>query len=808
MSPPPTAAAPPPAAPNGIDTAALARGDDAAIDAAFASLERGLAPAEFLSLVRALVAIGLGGLATSLLRTIGAPLLADPGIRALADQVERLPRGEIPLERQRANVAANLAALRRGVAEGSHDLGELAMDAEAILADPRPTPLCDLRGRTQLAVRAADGTLRLLTPFRLLLPAAWATSFGQAWPPFAAMSGVMPGHLVPALLAAKREGHLPAKVMAFEHDELALRTWLRSADLSEQLATGAIDLRFGPRSVERYLEAIDRSLSMPPVRCVLVSRAEALLSQGARDLSATSTARWAGRRGVLEREATERIAARTNGERLARFRDALAGRRPLVIAGLVSRHTSVVCHMMRDMLAVLAARGHETILMTEPTPSAPMVDLLGPLATRDVDLVLAINYLRSHPAPLTPAPLPYVCWMQDMIASAQTREAAASQGPLDLLVAPSAGFFAHRFGYAAERTVAAPNLTSWAMYGAIGDRPRRRGAPDVVYVGHGWESAETLAERQAASPEAKTVLAEATRELRRRLEAGEEITGFERMRIIARIVGTPIRRGAGNGLYWAVQSVFDRLFRHQALEWAARWCERHGRTMAIHGMGWERHPTLGRHARGVLENGVPLGELCRDAGVVLHANGNASLHQRLLDGVAAGGCVLTRRNPADDVPGHWRTICRRAPGASLGALHAMALADPILADAIVGFERALGCSLRCGDDPRRVADRQVIERTDFWSPEMADDAGLARHLTSDTGFFTPHGAADIAGFQASTYGSEGELGELLGRVLGDDAERDALRLPMRESVRGSFTMEWLAGEILARMAEMLERAAT
>jgi hypothetical protein len=806
MTAPITPATSPPAAETSrveIDRTGLERGDDRAIEQAIAVLERGLGPQDFLTLVRSVVGLGLGGLASSLLRTIGAPLLADPAMQALANQLERLPSGEIPHAEQRAFAERNVAAIASAVANGIHDLGDWILDG-SVLDDPRPAPLRDRHGRVQLLARPDGGPLRLLSPFRLLLPRPWREQFGEAWPPFAAMSGVSAPHLMAELLAGKRAGHLPAKVMVLETDVLALRTWLRSSDVSESLATGAIELRCGPRGVERYLADIDRSLATPPSRCVLVSRGEPLVSQNARDMSVRSAERWSALRGRLESAARERITAFGAARRAERIRDALSGSTKLVIAGFASRHTAVVGHMMRDLLDVFRTLGHETIQMTEPTPTSPLVDTLTPMAERDVDLVLSINYLRAHPVALTAAPLPYVCWMQDMIATAQTREAAATQGPMDLLVAPSTGFFAHRFGYDASRMLAAPNLTSWAMYGSIGDSPRQEGAPDVVYVGHGWEDAETLIERQSGTQEAKEILTAVTRTFRERLERGDELSGFERMRIIADAVGSPVLRGQGNSLYWAVQALFDRLFRHQALEWAARWCERRGRDFAIYGSGWESHTSLGRFARGTIANGRALGEMCRDAAVVLHANGNASLHQRLLDGVAAGGCVLTRRNPADFVPMYWRSIRNRAAGASLAALHEKASTDPALGLALRGFERSLGCSLAQSGDPRRNDDRRVIERIDFWPKETATDDGFATHLTSDTGFLTPHGAADIDGFAEATYASENELGAMLDRVIGDRQERDRLRIPMRESVRTSFTMEWLAQGILARMTAMLE----
>jgi len=259
---------------------------------------------------------------------------------------------------------------------------------------------------------------------------------------------------------------------------------------------------------------------------------------------------------------------------------------------------------------------------------------------------------------------------------------------------------------------------------------------------------------------------------------------------------------AGHLLYWTIQSLYDRLFRHQALDWAARWCAARGRRFAIYGKGWEQHPTLGQYAAGVVENGPALGRLCRDAGVVLHANGNASLHQRLLDGIAAGGCVLTRWNPADDVPRFARQLQHQLHATSVKTLRAAMERDAALREVVSGFEASLGCTVAANRD----ADRAAIRATGLWPLDTLEDAAFYRQLSAANSFLTPHGAADLDGFHATTYRSADELASLLDRVFGSPGERDALRLPLRGSVQASFTMEWLASAIVAKMSSMLERA--
>ncbi len=789
--------------------AAVERGDEAAIDAAYTALAAGVSPALLLALVKAMLGLGLGRVAEAILTTVGKPLLVEPSVARLAERLGRLPGGEVPSVEQQAWARRNLAAL---LAAG-HATGVAGLDRlQDWMASEDIVILRDRLGRTQAMRREAGGSLRFVLPFRLQVAPAMASRFAACSPPFAAVAGLAPPHVLLDLLLAERNSRHPPRLLLAEVDPLVVAAWLRSGDLVESIASTRLVCRFGQGGLGAYLAELESGSDLPPVQELFVLRPEVAIGLGFGDIKARSHRIWAATSDRLTAEARVRYGDRGPAHWLPRFRAALTGRQSLRIAGIASRHTAVLRHMMRDLLGAFEARGHATTWLAEPTAASSMVDTVGPFAREDFDLAVSFNYLRSHPQPLLPVELPYVCWMQDVIQTAQTREAGESQGPLDLLVVASGGFYESCFGYPVQQSIDAPNLTSWSTYGAIGDEPRAPRGPALLYVGHGWEPPELLIEQLARTRPARVLLEAALAGFRSGLAEGGAIAGFDRMRIEARALeplgGPP--SGQAFTLHWTMQSLYDRLFRHQALEWAARWCETHGQRFVIHGEGWERHPTLGRYAAGPIENGRPLGEACRDAMVVLHANGNASLHQRLLDGAAAGGCVLTRWNPADEMPRHHRTLAAivgRHGISTMAGLLDFAAKDVATREAVAGLERTLGCAIARDSDPRRAEDRRVIQATAFWPEETLGEDGLFKHMTSDRGLMTPHGAEDIDGFAAASFRSEAELVRQLDAIAGDDALRVSLAAPMRESVRQQFTVEWLAGAILERMTAMLERAA-
>lgn len=72
--------------------------------------------------------------------------------------------------------------------------------------------------------------------------------------------------------------------------------------------------------------------------------------------------------------------------------------------------------------------------------------------------------------------------------------------------------------------------------------------------------------------------------------------------------------------------------------------------LALFGSGWDKHPTLASHARGLVENGEELKACYQGATVHLHANEDTHHHQRVYECLASGGniaCFHPGKIPSD-----------------------------------------------------------------------------------------------------------------------------------------------------------------
>ena len=274
--------------------------------------------------------------------------------------------------------------------------------------------------------------------------------------------------------------------------------------------------------------------------------------------------------------------------------------------------------------------------------------------------------------------------------------------------------------------------------------------------------------------------------------AAEQAGGFERL--------TPdLRRSA---LVPMTQQLIDRVLRHQTLEWAARWATSRSRTLRIYGRGWERHPTLHRFACGELEHGEPLRRLYQASRINLQINAYGSLHQRLLDGLASGGFMLSRYVPADFVREPHLAVQRyindrQVP--DLAVLMRCAQQDRELQAAIGRIEELTGTRIAPQRDSRRAADVVAHVACASMAAEEFSDEGLFRVLKRLHSI--PHRTAgDISGFHSATFRSEAQMHQMLDRLVDDAEARRALAQPMRECVLEHDTYDSLVRRILTSFA--------
>ncbi len=380
--------------------------------------------------------------------------------------------------------------------------------------------------------------------------------------------------------------------------------------------------------------------------------------------SALEIAREAGRKRerlcIVSRDALEaRYSRRSVRYWSERFDAALSGKEePLRILAAVSTHTTFLKHSMRDAQRALESLGHRCVVLSEGTN----YQVTGPLtfcdAIRDLDpdLFFIIDHVRPEFRTVIPDNLPVLTWDQDCLPHVMTKANLDQIAPHDFLIGCSKTRFLG-YGYDGRQYMPTmvPTCPEQFSGAPLSDEEWRRYACDVSYVSHASQTPEAFhAEERTRQQDPKAV--EFLDTLYRLMPVALQKYGVasgalcaEVIRKASRCCGIEIRDTEfRNWLFqWYLWRLGDRMFRHEALEWAANWVRATGRSLRIYGNGWKRHSTLSAFAAGPANNGRELLCIHRASKINLQLMPAGLLHQRSLDGLAGGGFFLTRATPGD-----------------------------------------------------------------------------------------------------------------------------------------------------------------
>lgn len=303
------------------------------------------------------------------------------------------------------------------------------------------------------------------------------------------------------------------------------------------------------------------------------------------------------------------------------------------------RYTTFIHGNLTQTRNALSEAGHEVIFLDEGDDPAHWV---GPaaieqkVASTRPDLFLRVNFLRQESPAKLPPGLPFVTWVQDYCASHVEAGVSDRLLPRDYLTGLTKPGLVD-LGYPASHYLVAPVPSSLAVYGAPSNQSRVF-QHDLSYVSHQSTPPSRWMEAFRQSP----------REARER--AFVEAL-FERLSVRSangQLVHSVVDEFGADwvtslaGSPWpgwvSLRSIqLTNLFlRHTVLEWLST----SGYDLALYGNGWEEHPTLSRHARGPVETGPPLREIYRSTRINLQLMATGDLHQRLIDGLLAGGFFL------------------------------------------------------------------------------------------------------------------------------------------------------------------------
>jgi hypothetical protein len=172
---------------------------------------------------------------------------------------------------------------------------------------------------------------------------------------------------------------------------------------------------------------------------------------------------------------------------------------------------------------------------------------------------------------------------------------------------------------------------------------------DVSFVSHASTPPEVLIQdeiQKTNSPEAANFLRGMFDRLRAIYDAGSFVTEAGH---IQRIIHDTMRE---NGIEttsqsalmdFVLQRVNNALFRQQAVGWLSDM----GVRLHLYGRGWENHPRFRQFARGVADNERQLSAIYQASAINMQITPFGAVHQRLCDGLSAGGFFLLRHCTGD-----------------------------------------------------------------------------------------------------------------------------------------------------------------
>jgi hypothetical protein len=347
------------------------------------------------------------------------------------------------------------------------------------------------------------------------------------------------------------------------------------------------------------------------------------------------------------------------GLRAGDFADAFggaAGRQPRVLL-LTTRFSTVLQYSTRDTAAAFERLGWEARVVVEPSPHHRVLRsaIAAAVAEFRPDLVFQIDHLRPEHQGLFPENLPFACWIQDHLPHLACPELGRRLGEFDFVLTDAIATYAEKFDYPARQCIPLPKLVVPTEVAAAGDEP----ADDIVFVSNASRAAEAMTAeavaRHGANPHSRELIGRCCARIIETYDAGGSLPTYQDVCAVLRSTlketGMSVAADGFDVLArWLTHPFNDALYRQQALRWAAVAAQERGLSLALYGKGWEAHPEFRPHARGPVAYGEPLRRLTRRSRINLQIVPYLCLHQRLLDGLMAGGFFLIRTHPSDVLP--------------------------------------------------------------------------------------------------------------------------------------------------------------
>ncbi|MEM7167101.1 MAG: hypothetical protein AAF581_16685 [Planctomycetota bacterium] len=321
-----------------------------------------------------------------------------------------------------------------------------------------------------------------------------------------------------------------------------------------------------------------------------------------------------------------------------------------------TRFSTVIRFVARDLQRALRELGWEVEILIEGAAHHRVSRRAMTAAVRRTtpDVVLQVSHLRHENADTFPGRLPFVGWIQDHLPGVTCRRAAESVTDRDFVLTFTPGLFETEYGFPIRQVIPVPLIVTSSR--TADTRRQLRPTEDVIYVSHASQQPqEKVAERIQALPrDLHAAVLDCCNALLQTYtptsggSAGSFATIGELRRLVQKHLDTRDETIVSRVLHLVIHPLNTLLYRQQALDWGVAATSKLGISLGIYGLGWEHHPRFADYARGTVEHGAELDALTRSARCNLTLEPYPCFaHQRLLDGVRAGGFFLVRAHPAN-----------------------------------------------------------------------------------------------------------------------------------------------------------------
>jgi hypothetical protein len=552
--------------------------------------------------------------------------------------------------------------------------------------------------------------------------------------------------------------------------EQARFQWFVGAGWDEQFERALLDDPYLPCPSVTLAQGLNAAQIQPPLQAVLrrqVERVARVVAEAGRHYATVAPAQL--------------------GESFAGV-----GARPPRVLLLTTRFSTVLQFSTRDTAAAFERMGWETRLMIEPTPHHRV--LRGAMASALVefkpDLVFQIDHLRHEHRGLFPANLPFACWIQDHLPHLASTAVGAQVRELDFVLTDAIATYVDKFAYPARQCIPLPKLVASAAPAAL-DADGETRDDDLAFVSNASHRPDAMVaeavQRFARNPGTHELVVRCCRRMIDAYARGDSLPTYHDVcAVLRQVLGELDLSLAPDGFdvlaRWMTHPFNDALYRQQALRWAAEAAREQGLTLSLYGKGWESHPEFAPYARGPVAYGEPLRRLTRRSRINLQIVPYLCLHQRLLDGLLAGGFFLVRTHPADLSPAALLDFVDAHAGpAARTTADAVAAVPPAQRDvlaALIAACRPSMCTTGAEDVVAMVRDWQK-------SGQLVSGVGPLPML-NEVGF---HDAASLS--------------DRIRRFAADAPLRDSINAMQRQSVSSRLSYDAGVRRVVERISGLL-----